>query len=198
MSISSSTENKIFIEKIKTLLRIKIKQKEEAKCSMDEVYNSFSDEEKVKYNLYNIYKLPQELSQKFKDNNKIKFNLETKTFTFRHKFNGVHDLIRQLYHQKIGVLENEDLYDDVDKLQLQKVSQFLRRIEIKEKKTKDPVIAYFAKNYESDEVDKLRLEETTPVKIREYWSNLDINRINREKKSKVKILLILRIQLLLF
>lgn len=54
-----------------------------------------------------------------------------------------------LFEEKIGVLEDEDLYDDLKKEDIQKLKKagLLREIEIKEKKTKPGVKILFSKNH---------------------------------------------------
>lgn len=61
-----------------------------------------------------------------------------------------------LFEDKIGVLENKELYDDISKEDLQKLknAKLIREINIKEKKTKDPVVILYSLNNPNDEVDK--------------------------------------------
>lgn len=51
----SSAEYKNFIERVKICLRQKRKKQIEAKCSMNEIFETFSADEKK---LFNYYKLP--------------------------------------------------------------------------------------------------------------------------------------------
>lgn len=96
------------------------------------------------------------------------------------------DLIHKLYIERIGVVEDEDLYDDVDKGQIQilKDKNILREIVIKEKKTKAPLIILFSKNHEVDEIDKLHLEKRTPPSLKEYWQTIDIDELEKKKNFK--------------
>lgn len=66
-----------------------------------------------------------------------------------------------LFEEKIGVLENKELYDDISKEDLQKLknAKLIREINIKEKKTKDPIVILFSFNNPNDEIDKLNIEE---------------------------------------
>ena len=54
-----------------------------------------------------------------------------------------------LEEEKVGCLENEDLYDDLDKEDIRKLksADLIREIYIKEKKTKPAVIVLFSKNH---------------------------------------------------
>ena len=66
------------------------------------------------------------------------------------------DLVHILYTERIGVIENQDLYDDIDKDKILALKNqgYLREIIIKEKKTKDPLILLYSKNHAGDIVDK--------------------------------------------
>ncbi len=65
-----------------------------------------------------------------------------------------------LNEEKIGVLENSDLYDDISKDDLYRLKQanLLREVVIKEKKTKVPVVILFAKGCSYDEVETQNYE----------------------------------------
>ena len=182
--MSTKESHSILIDQTITLLRQKKRNKQKVECTIDEVIESLPI--KVK-NEHNLYAPPQQLNIMFQDHCKLYYNLEKRTLTFRHRFKSVHDLIQTLYTQRIGVRENDDLYDDIDRSELIRVFNYLRRIEIKEKKTKPADVIYFAKNHVNDPVDKMNLEENVPKKLREYWDNLDMNEIIREKNSKVKM-----------
>lgn len=79
--------------------------------------------------------------------------------------------LKVLYEEKIGVLEDLDLYDDIKKDDVQKLkaADLIREIYIKEKKTKDAVIVLFSKNYASSEIDKQKLEDKSSDFLKSYW-----------------------------
>lgn len=61
----------------------------------------------------------------------------------------------------------------------------MRQIEIKERKTKAPLRLIYSRNYEGDEVEKLRLELKSPKILKDYWTNIEEQELERKKIHKV-------------
>lgn len=116
------------------------------------------------------------MEQRLQNNEKISFAAETSIFWFWKRFNDAQDLLNVLNDQKIGVLENKDLYDDISKEDLAKLkkAKLLREIVIKEKKTKDSVIILFSYQNPSDEIESLNIEEKTNSLIKSYWDSYEL------------------------
>lgn len=107
-------------------------------------------------------------------------------FCFKKRFRDTFDLINTLYSERIGVLENQDLYDDINKNDIQtlKKQDLIREIRIQEKKTKDPHVVIYSKNYQGDYVDSMGLEKRTPQLLKDYWKSIDKDMVERTKKEK--------------
>lgn len=93
---------------------------------------------------------PIEESNPLKNNPKVDFDVNNHIFSFKKKFHSLDDLAHRLFTDRTGVIEDEDLYDDVDKERLQhlKNGDFFREIVIKERKTKAPLILLYSKNHD--------------------------------------------------
>lgn len=183
----STQEYKGFVERIIQCLRAKREKKENAVVTLDEIFKTMSSEELI---YYHDYTLPAFLNKTFADairnNPKIHFDLGRKQFTFKNAFLSVHDLVTKLFERREGVVEGLDLYDDVDKEDLEKLKRdgLLREIVIKEKKTKQPLVLLYSKNHVNDDVDKLNLESFTPNILKEYWQKIDKDELDRLQSTK--------------
>jgi len=73
------------------------------------------------------------------------------------------------------VLEDQNLYDDLDKEQIDKIkkSGLIREINIEEKKHKPPIFVLFSKNYANDKVDEQKLEEKTSEFLKKHWTEVE-------------------------
>jgi len=119
-------------------------------------------------------------------NPKIEFNFATETFTLWKRFMDVTHLLKVLYEEKIGVLENSDLYDDIKKEDIQKIKKadLIREIFIKEKKTKAPIIILFSKNHPNSEIDKDDYEKNTSEFLKNYWHKIERDALELEREKK--------------
>ena len=115
--------------------------------------------------------------------------MNTNTFSFKKKFYSIEDLVHKLYTKRIGVVEDQDLYDDIDKDQIAAVknSDLLREIVIKERKTKAPLILLHSKNHSDDPIEKLNLEKRTPNALKEYWKSIEKEGLQKQKMTKVLV-----------
>jgi len=95
-------------------------------------------------------------------------------------------LLKVLYEEKIGVLENSDLYDDIKKEDIQKIKKadLIREIFIKEKKTKAPIIILFSKNHPNSEIDKDDYEKNTSEFLKNYWHKIERDALELEREKK--------------
>lgn len=88
-------------------------------------------------------------------------------------------MMLKLHCEKIGVEENEDLYDDLfhSKTDLQKLKesqQFLRLVRVFEKrKKKECKIVLFVKNFEGDPVDQQQLDSFSSNFLKEKWKQVE-------------------------
>ena len=131
-------DHKAFVERIKRCLRAKREKKEvHPICTLEEIFKTLSLEERT---MFHEYQLPDFLNVTFaaemRNNTKIHFDVGRKQFSFKNNFSDENNLVEKLYGHKMGVVENQDLYDDIDKDNLEKLKQegLLRVITIKEKK----------------------------------------------------------------
>lgn len=193
----TSQEFKIFIEKVKSYLREKREKDRRGSsgvCTLEEVMKHMSIEERnVCYQFNSANYLNTTFNEAIKNNPKIHFDLGRRTFSFKNQFHGVNDLIEKLYQTKMGVVEGQDLFDDIDKEDLEKLARdgLLRKIIIKEKKSKPTITLLYSKNHTNDQVDKLNLEERTPQVLREYWDKIskdEVERMDTNKRSAVAYL----------
>jgi hypothetical protein len=189
--MTTSQEHKSFIERIKASLREK-KEKERKSnpvCSLEEIFKGMSTDEK---NLYYQFNSPAYLTNTFhpaiSNNPKIHFDLGRKTFSFKNQFHSVNDLIEKLYQNRMGIIEDQNLYDDIDKEDLEKLKRdnLLREIIIKDKKSKPAITLLYSKNHSNDEVEKLNLEFRTPEILKDYWEKIskeELERMDLNKRS---------------
>ena len=124
-------------------------------------------------------------ADEMRNNSKIHFDMGRKQFSFKNEFEDVKDLINKLYTKRMGVIENRELYDDIDKDDLDKLKNdnLLRVITIKEKKTKEPLILLYAK-HAADIVENMHIEEQAPAKLKEMWNKIDQDEVERTMLSK--------------
>lgn len=193
----TSQEYKIFIEKVKSYLREKREKDKKGGspiCTLDEVMKYMSIEERnACYQFNSPSYLNTTFNEAIKNNPKIQFDLGRRTFYFKHQFNDPSDLVEKLYKMKMGVVEGQDLYDDIDKEDLEKLVRegFLRKIVIKDKKSKPTLTLLFSKTHSNDEVNELNLETRTPPVLREYWEKIskeEMERMDTNKRSAVAYL----------
>jgi hypothetical protein len=191
MSTATSQEHKSFIEKIKTCLREKREKEKKGNpvCTLDEIFKGMSIDEKNQfYQFQSSSYLANTFNEAIKNNQKIHFDLGRKTFSFKNAFSSVNDLIEKLYQNKMGVVEDQNLYDDIDKEDLEKIKRegLLREIIIKDKKSKPAITLLYSKNHSSDEVEKLNLEIRTPEILKDYWEKIskeELERMDHNRRS---------------
>lgn len=188
----TSQEHKSFIEKIKACLRDKHEKDKKntmLTCTLEEIFKGMSvDERNMYYQFNSPAYLNTTFSEAIKNNPKIHFDIGRKAFSFKHQFNSVGDLIEKLYQTRIGVIEGQDLYDDIAKEDLEKLTRdgLLRKITIKDRKSKPAITMIYSKNHSNDEVEKLNLENRTPLVLKEYWAQIskeEVDRMDINKRS---------------
>ncbi len=76
--------------------------------------------------------------QRIQNNLKIFFDLKSSKFFFKKRFENAQDLLKQLNEKKIGIEEDNDLYDEISKEDITKLKMagLVKELVIKEKKTK--------------------------------------------------------------
>ena len=201
----ATSEQKTLIERAIIGLRQKRDRNERTVITIDEIIKTFNQEDQRNYQHYHHRGFLNDFYEATKNNPKIHFDPQRRQFSFKHKYTDITDLVNKLHHDKRGVRENQDLYDDLNKEQIQKIkkSDLLRELEIKEKKTKNPIVVLFAKNYQNDEIDNLKFEQKTSQYLKNYWNSIEeeaqeleknqkhsaFNRLNRQGKyvNKVKM-----------
>jgi len=153
---------------------------------MEEISKALASEEAIfqKYTLQQAMHDPA-FGRELDNNPKVIFDRNLRTFALRHKFTDVRDLTKKLFAEKIGVIEDQDLYDDIDKDKLEaiKLDGLVREIVIQEKKSK-PAISYLFSKDQDDEVEKLNYDERTPKELRLYWEKIDRDDLERRNFSK--------------
>lgn len=193
----TSQEHKSFIEKIKSCLREKKERDKKSgspTCTLEEIFKGMSlDERNMYYQFNSPAYLNTTFSEAIKNNPKIHFDIGRKTFSFKNQFLSVNDLIEKLYQTRMGVVEGQDLYDDIDKEDLEKLTRdgLLRKIVIKDKKSKPAITMIYSKNHSNDEVEKLNLEQRTPSVLKEYWEKIskeEVERMDQNKRSAMAYL----------
>lgn len=89
----------------------------------------------------------------------------------------------------MGVLENEDLYDDLytykeDIQILKNEGNVFRSVNTEKKANKPQKIVLFVKNYEGDVVDRKELEKYSSDFLREHWRNTeDFSYVKKNRSS---------------
>lgn len=182
----STSEQKNLIERAIIFLRQRIAARQEPKCTIEDIIASFAPEERRDYQFYTHPGFLNSFYEAVKNNPKIHFDLKRRQFTFKNKFLDIGDFLEKLYKEKRGVREDDDLYDDLDKDQIQKLKNggLLRELVIKEKKTKNPITVLFAKNYANDEMDALKFEAKSSEYLKNYWDSIEKEAIEMEKVQK--------------
>lgn len=193
----TSQEHKSFIEKIKACLRDK-REKDKKNttpvCTLEEIFKGMSvDERNMYYQFNSPAYLNTTFSEAIKNNPKIHFDIGRKTFSFKNQFYSVNDLIQKLYLNKVGVIEGQDLYDDIEREDLEKLTRdgLLRKIVIKDRKSKPAQTILYSKNHSNDEVEKLNLEVRTPQVLKDYWAKIskdEVDRMDHNKRSALAYL----------
>ena len=119
------------------------------------------------------------------NNPKIHFDLNRKQFTFKNRFNSITHFVQKLFEEKIGVLEDQNLFDDVDKDQIDKVKKggFLREINIEKRKSKPAMFALVVKNYAGDSVDEVGLYAKSSDFLRQHWNNCEKDYESKDIKN---------------
>ena len=188
--MNTSAEHKSFIEKIKACLREKKEKDKKCMnpvCTVEDIFKSMSvDERNHYYQFQSQVYLNNTFNEAIKNNPKIHFDVGRKTFSFKNTFYTEKDLIEKLYQNRMGVIEGQDLYDDIDKDNLEKLKRdgLLREIVIKDKKSKPPITLLFSKNHSSDEVEKLNLELRSPEILKNYWEKISKEELERMDVNK--------------
>ena len=182
----TTPEMKNLIERVIIYLRGKNARKEEMKCTLDDIIGTFSREDKREYQIFTHPDFINAFYESVKYNPKIHFDPNRRQFTFKNNFHSINDFINKLHTNKMGIVEDENLYDDLDSEQIAKLKQggLIREIYIKEKKTKPPIIVLFSKNHVESEVDKLKLEEKTSGFLKNYWQKIEKDALELEKSNK--------------
>lgn len=183
----TSHDHKAFIDRIKKCLRDKREQKEEhPTCTLQEIFNTMSTEDKSKFQHFQSPEyLHNTFREEIKNNPKIHFDIGRKQFSFINKFRDAKDLVNKLYHDKVGVIENQELYDDIDKETLVKLKQegIMREITIAQNKTRPPLIILYVR-HEEDEIEKMDLERNTNQKLKDLWSEVDQDEVESTMLKK--------------
>ena len=182
----TTPEMKNLIERVIIYLRGKNARKEEMKCTLEDIIGTFGREEKREYQIFTHPDFINSFYESVKNNPKIHFDPNRRQFTFKNNFHSINDFINKLHTNKMGILENEDLYDDLDCDQIAKLKQggLIREIYMKEKKTKPAIIVLFSKNHVENEVDKLKLEDKTSAFLKNYWQKIEKDALELEKSNK--------------
>jgi hypothetical protein len=198
--MNTSQEHKSFIEKIKACLREK-KEKDRKVApggnasssslnpvvTLEEIFKGMSTDEKLLYYQFQSQAyLNTTFNEAIKNNPKIHFDLGRKSFSFKNQYYNENDLLEKLYQNRNGVIEDQNLYDDIDKTNLEKLKRenLLREIIIKDKKSKPAITILFSKNHSNDEVEKLSLEMRTPDILKDYWEKINKEELERMDLNK--------------
>ena len=185
-----TSEQQTLIERAIVGLRQKRDKVDRPVISIDEIISTFTQEDQLNYQHYHHRGFLNDFYEATKNNPKIHFDPHRRQFSFKHIYTDLTDLVNKLYQEKRGVRENVDLYDDLDKDQIQRIkkSDLLRELEIKEKKTKNPIVVLFAKNYQNDEIDNLQFEKKTSDYLKNYWHGIEKEAQELEKTQKYSAL----------
>lgn len=111
-------------------------QPKEIFCTYEEVLECFTTREKTGYGMQTSA-FKNQLSVQIENNPKIKFNRKQEKFIFIKKFEDKLDFMEKLYESKRGVINDEELWDDVSKQQIDAIlnnKQYVRKIEFNEKR----------------------------------------------------------------
>lgn len=113
----SLDDKRILLDRIIEYLRGKMARtnKIDVSCTLQEIIDTFNEDEKRQYEFFRHHKFKLEFAQAIQNNPKVLFNLTSETFTLKKRFRNVQHLLKVLFEEKIGVLEDQDLYDDIKK-----------------------------------------------------------------------------------
>lgn len=183
------TDNqRMFLERVKTGLRMKRESKPgtKATCTLEEVYSSMSDKDKSTLMIFRDNNHLNKLAEVLRFNPKVSLDLDKRLFSFKNQFDKPAHFADRLFTERIGVKEGQELYDDLEKTDIEalKNSDLVRAISIKQNKTKDPIVILFSKNHTNDPVDKFGYDLKTPQGLRDYWKKIDQNEIDRRVSEK--------------
>lgn len=95
-------------------------------------------------------------------------------FTFINRFKTVEDMKAQMYAEKMGVPENEYLWDDLYAEravveELRKGGKVFRAVNTEAKPRKPPQYVLFVKGYKGDAVDAKGIEQLSSPFLRAHW-----------------------------
>lgn len=102
------------------------------------------------------------------------FDSYKRQFSFKNRFTSREDLIQKMYTERMGVPENDDLWDDLYEQRkeiefLRKEGKVFRAINTEKKPNKPEQIVLFVKNYAGDEVDAREIEGLSSAFLRRQW-----------------------------
>jgi len=179
-----------FVESTIGLLRKRIRQTGIRSCTISEVEKALVSSSSSSFmSIIRSKGFRKELEIILLNNPKLTYTPETLTLTMKQRFSSVDAFVHHLYVTREGVLEDQDLYDDIpkDKIDLLKRHNLLREIIIREKKSKPPITVLFTKQHENDEVDKVCIETKTPDLLRREWAKIDASIVEEKRKHKKSV-----------
>lgn len=168
---STTSDQKLIIDSAIQLLRYKQLNNKDGIVELSEVLNYLKTTDNFYFNrtASNI----EELAKILQNNSKLHFDQVKKIFTFKNKFYGAEDLINKLCKYKIGVVENNDLYDDISKSEIDKLKEgnVLREILVKDKAHKNGINILFPNDSFDPYLSDKKYNERTSDFLKNEWQN---------------------------
>lgn len=102
------------------------------------------------------------------------FDSKRRQFSFKNRFESLEDMMAKMYEEKMGVAENEYLWDDLYKYkaeiqQKREAKEVFRVVNTESKPRKPPQYVLFVKGYKGDVIDAQGLEKLSSPFLRNHW-----------------------------
>lgn len=173
-------------------IRKKKKASGEEACSLEELISRLGEKERQNRLWYSSAAFIRDLSDAIKLNqySKLNFDNNQKVFSIRHRFGSAAELVEKLHSEKIGVEENQDLYDDISKEEIAKLKSgpLLRVVELgKGAKGGD---TFLFSGFYHDGINDANFESLTTNFLKEKWAEIekDASDLEKARGANVKYL----------
>ena len=127
----TTKEHKDIIEAVKMCLRAKMDSSRvdisksrnpvtrHATCTYKEILESLNERDIIENGL-RTQGFINKLSELLRNNTKIHFDRAREQFSFKNVYNDIHDLSKRLFENKVGVMYDQNLFDDIPKDEIDK------------------------------------------------------------------------------